>query len=216
VATIPKLGTKLGSPRNKEIGNMLRKTLYSILFLVAIVVAGRGIVHAAACPQTLTAESWWYETDPPFSGVCQIDIVVVLTNDSGFDLDFPTVGNETFRLWSVPSVINLRPMTTINSAPSGTVAKNETFTYDLTIDTSGLPLTEDRLAFRPYSITEGTMNPGEAPLVNASISCIATAPVGGTAYPIDKVRLLAPWIALAAAIIAAASLVGLRRRRAHS
>jgi len=48
---------------------------------------------------------------------------------------------------------------------------------------------------------------------------ITTAPpptgVGGTAYPPNKVMILAPWIALAAAIIAGATIF-LRRRRAQS
>ena len=39
-------------------------------------------------------------------------------------------------------------------------------------------------------------------------------PVGGEAYPVNKLLVLAPWIALAAAIIAGASLLVLRRRRA--
>jgi hypothetical protein len=41
-----------------------------------------------------------------------------------------------------------------------------------------------------------------------------TAPVGGTAYPLNKVAILAPWIALAA-IVAGVSLLVLRRRRAQ-
>jgi hypothetical protein len=39
-------------------------------------------------------------------------------------------------------------------------------------------------------------------------------PVGGTAYPINKLAVLAPWIVLFVAIIAGASLLVLRRRRA--
>jgi hypothetical protein len=40
-------------------------------------------------------------------------------------------------------------------------------------------------------------------------------PVGGEAYPVNKISLLAPWIALAAAIIAGATIF-MRRRRAES
>lgn len=40
--------------------------------------------------------------------------------------------------------------------------------------------------------------------------------VGGTAYPINKLAILAPWIALFAAIMVGASLVWLRRRRAQT
>jgi hypothetical protein len=43
-----------------------------------------------------------------------------------------------------------------------------------------------------------------------------TPPVGWETYPINKVRVLLPWIALLAAIIAGASLLVLRHRRAQS
>lgn len=52
--------------------------------------------------------------------------------------------------------------------------------------------------------------------VNGVVYDFDPVPVGGQAYPINTVGLIAPWIALAAAIIAGASLLGLRRRRAHS
>jgi hypothetical protein len=41
-------------------------------------------------------------------------------------------------------------------------------------------------------------------------------PVGWETYPISKVRVLLPWIALGVAIVAGASLLVLRRRRAQS
>jgi hypothetical protein len=44
---------------------------------------------------------------------------------------------------------------------------------------------------------------------------IPTAPVGGEAYPVNKLAILAPWIALAAAIIAGATIF-MRRRRAQN
>jgi len=46
--------------------------------------------------------------------------------------------------------------------------------------------------------------------------CREMAPVGGEAYPVTKLGILAPWIAFGAAIIASASLLVLRRRRAQS
>jgi PKD repeat protein len=49
----------------------------------------------------------------------------------------------------------------------------------------------------------------------ASVNITTAPPVGGTAYPPNKVMILAPWIALAAAIIAGATIF-LRRRRAQS
>lgn len=46
--------------------------------------------------------------------------------------------------------------------------------------------------------------------------CREMAPVGGEAYPVTKLGILAPWIAFGAAIIAGVSLLVLRRRRAQS
>jgi parallel beta-helix repeat protein len=45
--------------------------------------------------------------------------------------------------------------------------------------------------------------------------CGGAPPVGGEAHPVNKLAILAPWIALIAAIIAGASLVVLRRRKAQ-
>ena len=66
-------------------------------------------------------------------------------------------------------------------------------------DPSGLPIT--------HTTDNGTFT---------TTPCTTTPPtgVGGTAYPPNKVVILAPWIALAAAIIAGATIF-LRRRRAQ-
>jgi hypothetical protein len=48
----------------------------------------------------------------------------------------------------------------------------------------------------------------------ASVGIRGVAPVGGTAYPPNKVLMLAPWIVLGAAIIVATSLLVRRRRSA--
>jgi hypothetical protein len=45
---------------------------------------------------------------------------------------------------------------------------------------------------------------------------VKTPPVGWETYPIDKVRVLLPWIALLAAIMVGASLLVLRHRRAQN
>jgi hypothetical protein len=67
-------------------------------------------------------------------------------------------------------------------------------------DNSGIPIT--------YTTDNGTFT---------TTPCLQTPPtgVGGTAYPPNKLVILAPWIALAAAIIAGATIF-LRRRRAQS
>jgi len=47
----------------------------------------------------------------------------------------------------------------------------------------------------------------------ATVQVAAVPPVGGTVYPVNKLAILAPWIAIGAAIIAGASVLMLRRRR---
>jgi hypothetical protein len=57
-------------------------------------------------------------------------------------------------------------------------------------------------------------DPVEATPINGQVT-IMTVSVGGDAYPVNKLAILAPWIALAAAI-AGVSLSALRRRKAQS
>jgi len=59
----------------------------------------------------------------------------------------------------------------------------------------------------------GRVDPGETD-PNDPKSYPVAPPVGGEAYPINKISVLAPWIALIAAIMAGATIV-LRRRRAE-
>jgi len=70
-------------------------------------------------------------------------------------------------------------------------------------DTNG-----DGFGETPYNITGGS-NKDYLPLVPPA----APPPVGGTIYPMNKLTILAPWIALLGAIIAGASVLTLRRRR---
>jgi hypothetical protein len=52
--------------------------------------------------------------------------------------------------------------------------------------------------------------------VTAHFVVAPVAPVGGTAYPVNKLIILLPWIALGAAVIAGTVILERRRRRAHS
>ena len=56
--------------------------------------------------------------------------------------------------------------------------------------------------------------PIDATAMGASVEISGVAPVGGTAYPPNKLLMLAPWIALGAAIIVGATLLVRRRRSA--
>mgnify|MGYP006910699238 CR=1 FL=1 len=69
-----------------------------------------------------------------------------------------------------------------------------------------------------YTTTSNTvtcaMTVGAPPIVFASPAAPPPLPVGGEIYPLNKVAVLAPWLALLAAIIAGATIL-LRRRRAQ-
>jgi len=74
-------------------------------------------------------------------------------------------------------------------------------------DYNGTDTDGDGFGETAYNII-GDSNKDHLPLVPA-----APPPVGGTVYPVNKLAILAPWIALLAAIIAGASVLMLRRRR---
>lgn len=162
----------------------------STLIILVVVLGMFGIVSASAeefsfpsnaqnggivCPQNWTALSWWWETDPEFSGIANVQMVIVFRNDLGTSLNFPSNPNSTFQLWSVPSVIENMPVV-IHEAPSGLVSPGATFTYNMTVSLCDLPSTETRLAFRPKDIVSGTVRPGEASIVSQDFTCFGKCP----------------------------------------
>lgn len=61
---------------------------------------------------------------------------------------------------------------TVNSAPAGIVPPGSTFTYDLTIDLSGLPATDTNILFRPVDENLfGTIGPLHAEIVSSTSTC---------------------------------------------
>lgn len=141
----------------------------AVLFLVAgTITAPAASAQSQQCPSTLNALSSWYEAGPGFDGVAQVNMVATFSNAAGSDMEFESSDN--FQVWSVPDVLDI-PIT-INDEPTGTtVAPGGTFTYDLTLDVSGLPESETTFAFRPTSLTFGTMSPSQAPLESVSFDC---------------------------------------------
>jgi len=75
-------------------------------------------------------------------------------------------------------------------------------------DYNGTDTEGDGFGETPYNIT-GDSNKDYLPLVPPG----PPPPVGGTVYPVNKLAILAPWIAIGLAIIAGASALMLRRRR---
>lgn len=107
--------------------------------------------------------------------------------------------------------------------PAGLVlgpGDSHSFGYDYTIQAGDLPLINEATVrgtaqgFNPQIFPEG--DPPTAVVSDTDTARVSeTPPVGGTAYPVNPLALLAPWIALGAAIIAAAVIFA-RRRQAQS
>jgi len=60
-------------------------------------------------------------------------------------------------------------------------------------------------------VNDGKVN-SEPDTVDITVKQRAAPPVGGEAYPINKVAILAPWVALLAAIIVGTTIFVRRRR----
>ena len=179
---------------DKKSNNSRRKLLKSIAAGSGAVVAGKSLpecwskpvvdavmlpAHAqtstqaeasAICP-VFEARTNWYQTTPelPLSALGRIRLVITLKNTtvSDFELD------GTFRLWTAPSRIEQPALPVIvNSAPAGTFAPGSEFTYDLTIDVSGLPDTEVAFGFRGRDTNLfGNIRPNVASIVSSSSTC---------------------------------------------
>ena len=118
-------------------------------------------------------------------------------------LDDDVLGNLTGEL---PSVLNA----------TGEVGDSYNFDYEYEIQAGDLPLVNE-------ATVEGTAQGFNATIFSDAVvsdSDTATVtseapPVGGTAYPVNTLSILAPWIALGAAIIAGAAIF-VRRRQVRS
>ena len=155
----------------------MRKTLVTIATILIYMLLCYANIVAAACPQTLEPLSFWFETDPPFSEVDQITIAAELANATASNFVFSPTGSNNFQLWSSPGGIATMPVT-VNIAPSGVVVPGQSFSFELVVDVSSLPSTENRLCFRVLEGgTFGTLTPSRAPLVSSSISCIPSTTI---------------------------------------
>ena len=125
----------------------MRKTLVTIATILIYMLLCYANIVAAACPQTLEPVSFWFETDPPFSEVDQITIAAELANATASNFVFSPTGSNNFQLWSSPGGIATMPVT-VNIAPSGVVVPGQSFSFELVVDVSSLPSTENRLCFR--------------------------------------------------------------------
>ncbi len=133
-----------------------------------------GIVQEKPCPQNFVAKSYWYESDPGFSNTKKISVQVVVRNKGDKEMFFKSPSEQTLQLWGIPPTRDegvYVPKYTFNSAPSGSVAVDSTFSYDLTVDLSDAPSEINGLAFRPVDKNFGTMQPSKGVIENATFSC---------------------------------------------
>ena len=123
------------------------------------------------CPDNLAAQNYWYESAPGLSGVKTLSMQVALINKGGKPMEFDA--SRTPQLWGTPPGSDgvYVPPLTVNAAPSGTVAVDGTFNYDLTIDLSAAPPELTGIAFRPVSKTFGTMSPTVAVVESTTFTC---------------------------------------------
>lgn len=137
----------------------------------AVTSSVAGASSIVDCP-TFVETTNWYEMEPQtqLSALGQIQFQITLENSHPtFDMEL----DGDFQLWTVPSVIE-RPTlpVVINSVPIGTFAPGETFTYDLTVDVSGLPDTEVAMAFRGNDINLfGNIRPDVAAIISTDSTC---------------------------------------------
>lgn len=155
--------------------NAVRSLVTSVLAIAgaAVLLAGCGASTPAqeSRPElelVANGSGQWYVTSPDadLASFDTVRIVVVLENGTGADTTF--AGDEDPQIWTTPGADD--PPVTFQVEPSGTFPAGALFAYDLTVDVSGLPAGETGLAFRPYSLTNGTMSPSQAVLVAASVT----------------------------------------------
>jgi hypothetical protein len=213
----------MNSPRFKKFGGLLAVLA---LLIIACPMAARAYVSAS--PGTVVSIP-----DASANSGQSVTVAISVTNVT-------QLGAATIRLHYTPGVVHVTSVAegnlggTFLSAIDNvtgvtnmtwftTTGMNGTFTFaNVTLYAVGSPCDTSPLNLEVTTLAD----PSGMPITNtadngtfAITPCTpppATPPtgVGGTAYPPNKVVILAPWIALAAAIIAGATIF-LRRRRAQ-
>ena len=138
---------------------------------------------------------------------------IINTGGAVHSTTYPTTGDTAplWDSWSIPS--------------GGTV----TITFTVDVDPAASPGTYDSTAYADgdnfaqiddvgTAAQDADTPDGEDPEPDEDVTIrevLPSPPVGGEAYPVNKIAILAPWIAIAMAIIAGSFIV-VRRRRAQS
>ena len=132
-------------------------------------------VQDKSCPQKVVAKSWWYESEPAFSGVKYISVQLVVRNKGDKSMEFSNLPENTLQLWGTHSTTNMKevytPQLAFNFAPSGIVEPGAIFSYDLIADLSTAPLYISGIAIRPVDNVYGTMLPSVGVIEKATFKC---------------------------------------------
>lgn len=136
-----------------------------------------------------------------------IEVLDVLGGEYPFD-DPPTKNINNAAGWVTFVALQAKEL----NQPTG----DFTIAY-LKVKATGDPGTSTDLMLTIEELVDANADPVAATPVNGKVIIKAAPPpsVGGTAYPGNKLAILAPWIAIGAAIIAGAAIF-VRRRRAQS
>ena len=155
--------------------SMIRHLVFIVFLILSLTVAGCGSGGnqvSVLCPtELIDAGNHWFDNDGDFVGVDSITFDLTFELDSGFANEFDAIPEDTIQLWSTPSVIDIIPVT-ITTSPAGQIVNpSEQFSYQFTIDVSGLPDTETGFGFRPVSITQGVLGTDSLLIISSSFVC---------------------------------------------
>jgi len=148
-----------------------------------------------------------------FSAPADVDVSAA---DPGIEsIDVSSVELSEVNTTNMPEDVEAQQAYVVNSTGTGNftlsftgIANAESIIVYKVTDSDWVQLT----ATGSGTTLEVTIPAGDPPVVFCTPTG-APPPVGGTAYPENTLGILAPWIAIGAAIIAGASVLMLRRRR---
>ena len=145
-----------------------------IVFFVALGLGACGDGEGpAATTYIIQPATLWFTTAPdvdlsPYSSAV---IHVTFSNDHASD-SFLFDAPPQFQIWSVPGGHDFMGAAevTANVEPSGTVAPGGMFSYELTVDLTGMPSGQRAIAFRPKDTNFGTIGPDNAGVVASDVT----------------------------------------------
>jgi len=126
----------------------------------------------AVCPSGLTTESFNWSAGPAqLNAFPGMRLHATFQNDTGSDITFnPQYG--VIKVWYLIGQEGYNLPFTVVTAPPAVVAPGGQFSYDLLLDTAGLPAGAHRIAVRPFDgMWYGDLPPYYASLVSSSFDC---------------------------------------------